>query len=64
MLKFFEEFKNFAVKGNRVNIAIGIIIGTAFKPRPKIPRIPRSKPLRTSSCGQILKSYWRSKIDC
>ena len=30
MRKFFSEFKNFAVKGNMVDMAIGIIMGTAF----------------------------------
>ncbi len=30
MKKFFTEFKNFAVKGNMVDIAIGVIMGTAF----------------------------------
>ncbi len=30
MKKFFNEFKNFAVKGNMVDMAIGIIMGTAF----------------------------------
>lgn len=30
MKKFVEEFKNFAIKGNMVDMAIGIIIGTAF----------------------------------
>ncbi|WP_089884663.1 large conductance mechanosensitive channel protein MscL [Kriegella aquimaris] len=30
MKSFFQEFKNFAVKGNMVDMAIGIIIGTAF----------------------------------
>lgn len=29
-MKFFEEFKKFAVKGNMVDLAIGIIIGAAF----------------------------------
>ena len=27
---FFQEFKEFAVKGNMIDLAIGIIIGTAF----------------------------------
>ena len=27
---FFEEFKNFAFKGNVVNLAVGVIIGAAF----------------------------------
>ena len=30
MKKFFEEFKNFAIKGNMIDLAIGIIIGTAL----------------------------------
>lgn len=30
MKKIFEDFKNFAFKGNIVDMAIGIIIGTAF----------------------------------
>lgn len=29
-LKLLEEFKEFAVKGNMIDIAIGVIIGTAF----------------------------------
>ena len=27
---FFQEFKDFAVKGNMIDMAVGIIIGTAF----------------------------------
>jgi len=30
MKSLFQEFKNFAVKGNMIDMAIGIIIGTAF----------------------------------
>lgn len=29
-MKFLEEFKTFAMKGNVVDLAIGIVIGTAF----------------------------------
>ena len=29
-LKFLKEFKEFAVKGNMIDIAIGVIIGSAF----------------------------------
>lgn len=29
-MKFFDEFKAFAMKGNVVDLAIGIVIGTAF----------------------------------
>lgn len=28
--KFFQEFKEFAIKGNMIDMAVGIIIGTAF----------------------------------
>ena len=30
MRKFIQEFKDFAIKGNMIDMAIGIIIGTAF----------------------------------
>ena len=30
MKNFFKDFKSFAVKGNMIDLAIGIIIGTAF----------------------------------
>ena len=31
MRKFFTEFKNFALRGNVMNLAVGIIIGVAFQ---------------------------------
>ncbi len=30
MKKFFEDFKNFAIKGNVIDMAVGVIIGGAF----------------------------------
>lgn len=30
MVSFLKEFKEFAIKGNMIDIAIGVIIGTAF----------------------------------
>ena len=30
MKKFWEEFKTFAIKGNAVDLAVGVIIGAAF----------------------------------
>jgi large conductance mechanosensitive channel len=30
MARFLQEFKNFAVKGNMIDMAVGIIVGTAF----------------------------------
>ncbi len=31
MKKFFAEFKEFAIKGNMLDLAVGVIIGAAFK---------------------------------
>ena len=31
MKKFFKEFKEFAIKGNVIDLAVGVIIGAAFK---------------------------------
>ena len=31
MKKFFEEFKTFAIKGNAMSMAVGVIIGAAFQ---------------------------------
>lgn len=31
MKKFFQEFKEFALKGNVLDMAIGVIIGGAFQ---------------------------------
>lgn len=30
MRKFFQEFKDFAVKGNMIDMAVAVVIGTAF----------------------------------
>jgi len=30
MKSFYREFKNFAIKGNMIDMAVGIVIGTAF----------------------------------
>ena len=30
MKKFFKEFKEFAIKGNMLDLAVGVMIGTAF----------------------------------
>src|SRR5690554_452538 len=29
-MSFYKEFKNFAIKGNMIDMAVGIVIGTAF----------------------------------
>ena len=30
-MKFIQDFKEFAIKGNMIDMAIGVIVGTAFK---------------------------------
>ncbi|HBL79327.1 MAG TPA: large conductance mechanosensitive channel protein MscL, partial [Aequorivita sp.] len=30
MASFLQEFKNFAIKGNMIDMAVGIVIGAAF----------------------------------
>ncbi len=40
MKKFLNEFKEFAMKGNVVDMAVGVIIGAAFK------RSARKRPMR------------------
>jgi large conductance mechanosensitive channel len=30
MKRFFSEFKTFALRGNMIDLAVGIVIGTAF----------------------------------
>lgn len=30
MASFYDDFKNFAIKGNMIDMAVGVIIGTAF----------------------------------
>ena len=30
MKKFFNEFKEFAMKGNMIDLAVGLVVGTAF----------------------------------
>ena len=30
MKKFFEEFKQFAMRGNVIDLAVGVVIGGAF----------------------------------
>lgn len=33
MPKIFEGFKNFILRGNAVDLAVGVVIGTAFNSR-------------------------------
>ena len=38
MLSFAEEFKNFALKGNVIDLAVGVIIGGAFRRHRQVAR--------------------------
>ena len=37
--KFFEEFKAFAMRGNVLDMAVGLVIGGAYTYREALPRI-------------------------
>ena len=51
MKKFLEEFKEFALKGNVMDMAVGVIIGAAFG---------NTKPLNTPNDGAKVVSFSRT----
>lgn len=54
MKKFFEEFKAFALKGNMMDMAIGVIIGGAFSTLVTSPdRQPHQPDFGYSGQGQL-----------
>jgi large conductance mechanosensitive channel protein len=42
----FEEFKKFALRGNVVDLAVGVIIGVAFA-RPRLSKFFSGRPSRS-----------------
>ena len=34
--RWIDEFKNFAIKGNALSMAVGVIIGGGFPPSPNL----------------------------
>ena len=64
-MKFFQEFKEFALKGSVLDMAIGIVIGGAFQSiRGRTVRPCRSMPRRTAvsavrQAGRDSTSAWR-----
>ena len=53
MKKFFEEFKAFALKGNMMDMAIGVIIGGAFSTLVTPDRQPHQPDFGYSGQGQL-----------
>ena len=60
-MAFFKEFKEFALKGNVMDMAVGVIIGGAFGKIVSslvndILMPPRSAIPTSRSCGSIFRS--------
>ena len=53
MKKFFEEFKAFALKGNMMDMAIGVIIGGAFSTLVTSLTEPHQPDFGYSGQGQL-----------
>lgn len=62
--KFFEEFKEFISKGNVMDLAVGVIIGSAFSSIVKSFTDNIIKPLINCIGGADIreKSTWWAKI--
>ncbi len=58
MKKFLEEFKKFAVKGNVMDMAVGIVIGAAFSDIVKSFVANVITPLTNPLLGNIDFSEW------
>ena len=58
MKKFFAEFKKFALKGNVMDLAIGVIIGGAFGAIVTALTTSFIQPLIASIGGGIIKLPW------
>lgn len=57
MKKFLEEFKTFALKGNVMDMAVGVIIGAAFQAIVSSLVSDIISPLLGSFAGMILIPY-------
>ena len=71
MKKFFKEFKEFAMRGNVIDMAVGIIIGGAFKAivdslianfitpllAAILPKVPEGSPEGTWAFGPAFASF-------
>ena len=72
MKKFISEFKAFALKGNMIDMAIGVIIGGAFTAlvgaftanivNPLLALIPGVNSLDNSLKIVLLTPYWMLKV--
>jgi large conductance mechanosensitive channel len=59
---FFNEFKEFALKGNVVSMAVGIIIGAAFSAIITAFTDDFINPLINAICGGGVDEEWAGKI--
>ncbi len=59
---FLEEFKNFALKGNVVSMAVGIIIGAAFTNIITAFTNDFINPIINAICGGGIDAQWAGKI--
>ena len=53
MKKFFEEFKAFAVKGNAMDLAVGMMVGAAVGMAAKSMMKPKKRKLAKSASKAI-----------
>ncbi len=63
MKKFFKEFKDFAVKGNMMDLAVGMIIGTAFTGIVKSLVDDMFMPLISIFTGKLDFTNWFVALD-
>ena len=54
-MSFMQEFKEFALKGNVMDLAVGVIIGGAFDWMLRIPKLP--PPLDQTELGVVAFFY-------
>lgn len=62
-MKFFTEFKNFIAKGNVIDMAIGVIIGAAFKDIVSSLVSDIIMPVITLATGGVDFSSWFIALD-
>ena len=63
MKKFFAEFKKFALKGNMIDLAVGMIIGTAFNNIVKSLVNDMFMPVLSLFTGKLDFANWFIALD-
>ena len=62
MKKFIQEFKEFALKGNVMNLAVGVIIGAAFQSIVTALTSSFINPLIAVVTGEIGRASCRERV--